>query len=245
MVENGSIMLKKSKIVVTGGSGRFGKILRKNCNSNYLFPDKKELNIMNYRSIFNYLKKKKAKILIHLAGLSRPIQIHTKDISASISLNIIGTANVVMACKKLNVKIIYFSTSYVYQGTKGNYKESDPLLPSNNYAWSKLGGESSVHMYKNSLIIRASMTEKPFVHKQAFYNMETNFIYHDEFIELFKKVLNQKGVLNIGGPTNSVYNFVKKTNPQIKKKKLDPKKNKLPLKASMNLNLLKSILKNS
>ena len=61
MVENGSIMLKKSKIVVTGGSGRFGKILRKNCNSNYLFPDKKELNILNYRSIFNYLKKKKAK----------------------------------------------------------------------------------------------------------------------------------------------------------------------------------------
>ena len=36
---------------------------------------------------------------------------------------------------------------------QGNYKETDPLLPSSNYAWSKLGGEAAVQMYKNSLII--------------------------------------------------------------------------------------------
>ena len=33
------------------------------------------------------------------------------------------------------------STSYVYEGVRGNYKETDPVLPWNNYAWSKLGGE--------------------------------------------------------------------------------------------------------
>ena len=64
--------------------------------------------------------------------------------------------------------MIYFSTNYVYPGTKGNYKETDPLLPINNYAWSKLGGETSVQLYKNSLIIRVCMTERPFVHKVAF-----------------------------------------------------------------------------
>ena len=66
-----------------------------------------------------------------------------------------------MACSEFNIKLIYFSTSYIYPGVRGNYKETDPLLPSNNYGWSKLGGECAVHMYKNSLILRVSMTEKP------------------------------------------------------------------------------------
>ena len=87
-------------------------------------------------------------------------------------------------CKKLNIKLIHFSTSYVYSGKKGNYKETDSLMPNNNYAWSKLGGESSVQLYKNSLILRACMTEKPFVHNYAFTNVKCNFIFHDEFIKI-------------------------------------------------------------
>ena len=47
------------------------------------------------------------------------------------------------------------------QETKEIIKENSPVLPMNNYAWSKLGGESAVHMYKNSLILRLNMTEKP------------------------------------------------------------------------------------
>ena len=43
-------------------------------------------------------------------------------IDLSIQTNIIGTANVVRACKKLNIKLIYFSTNYVYPCKKGNYK---------------------------------------------------------------------------------------------------------------------------
>ena len=167
-----------------------------------------------------------------------------KSIEKSISLNIIGTCNVTIACKKLNVKLIYFSTSYVYPGVKGNYKENDPLLPSNNYAWSKLGGESAVHMYKNSLILRVSMTEKPFVHKYAFANMITNFIYHDEFIKIFKKIINKKGVLNIGGPKKSVYQFAIKTNPLVKKKYLKNKKKvNVPINSSMNLQKLIKMIK--
>ena len=123
------------------------------------------------------------------------MKIHEKEISKSIELNIIGTSNIVRACEIFKIKLIYFSTSYVYPGKKGNYKETDPLLPSNNYAWSKLGGESAVQMYKNSLIIRASMTEKPFVHKQAFANVFTNFIYHEDFIKIFKKLIQKKVLL--------------------------------------------------
>ena len=66
------------------------------------------------------------------------------------------------------------------------------------------------HLNKNSLIIRLCMTEKPFIHKGAYANMITNFIFHDDFIKIFKKILNKRGVLNIGGKTMSVYKFAKR-----------------------------------
>ncbi len=232
------------KIVVSGGTGRFGKILKKNAGNNYIFPSKRQLNILNLKSIINYLNKSKPKYFIHLAGLSRPMDKHDKNIEKSILLNIIGTSNVTIACSKFNIKLIYFSTSYVYPGIKGNYKEDDPVLPGNNYAWSKLGGESAVKMYKNSLIIRASMTEKPFVHKYAYADMKTNFIFHEDFIKIFKKIIHLKGIINVGGPTMSVYSFAKKYNKNIKKKYLKKEKNStMPLNASMNLTKMKKLSK--
>ena len=239
------MFLYKNKIVITGGSGRFGSELKKIKNKyKLLFPNKHKLNILNLKNIKKYLKSQKPNYLIHLAGLSRPMEIHDKHIDRSIDLNIIGTANITKACAELGIKLIYFSTSYVYPGTKGNYKESDPLMPINNYAWSKLGGESSVQMYKNSLILRVSMAEKPFVHKKAFYDFNTNFIFHDEVAKILFKLINKKGIINLGGKTQTVYRFVKKFNPKIKKiyakKILGPK---YPLNPSMNIKKLKKILK--
>ena len=237
--------LYKNKIVITGGSGRFGSELKKIKNKyKLLFPNKNKLNILNLENIKKYLKLQKPYYLIHLAGLSRPMEIHEKYIDRSIDLNIIGTANITKVCAELGIKLIYFSTSYVYPGTKGNYKESNPLLPKNNYSWSKLGGESSVQMYKNSLILRVCMTEKPFVHKKAFYDFNTNFIFHDEVAKILFKLINKKGIINLGGKTQTVYRFVKKFNPKIKKiyakKILSPK---YPLNPSMNIKKLKKILK--
>ena len=231
------------KIIVTGGNGRFGKILKELSGKNYLFPSKKQLNILSIKSTEKYLKKVKPKYLIHLAGLSRPLKLHEDKINESIKLNIIGTCNVVIACKKFNVKLIYFSTSYVYPGQKGNYKETDPVLPMNNYAWSKLGGESAVHMYKNSLIVRACMTERPFIHKEAFTDVKLNFIFHDEIIPLLKKILDKKGIINLGGPTQTVYNFAKKYNNNIKKATTNGLKLNFPKNSSMSLKKINKILK--
>ena len=235
----------KYKIVITGGSGRFGSVLQKKYQSNKLFyPKKSQLNILSTKSIEKYLKKTKPKILIHLAALSRPMNIHDNDISKSIDLNIIGTANVVKICSKLKIKLIYFSTNYVYEGKKGNYKETDPVLPVNNYAWSKLGGESSVQMYKNSLILRVCMTEEPFVHKTAFSDIQTNFIFHKEVANILFKILNYQGIINIGGTIQSPYNFGKKYNKNLKKTLAKNKIKNFPLKPSMNISKLKKILKN-
>jgi len=238
-------MLYENKIVVTGGSGRFAQTLKKiKSKYKFIYPNKSALNITNSNSIKKFLKKNKPKSVLHLAGLSRPMIAHEKNIQKSINLNIIGTANLVRICSELKIKLIYFSTSFVYPGNKGNYGEHDPVLPWNNYAWSKLGGECSVQMYKNSLILRVCMTQKPFIHKKAFANVKLNFIFYDDLAKILVKVLDKKGIINLGGPTRTVYNFAKLYNPNVKKifvkKSL---KNNYPFNPFMNLSKLKKIIK--
>ena len=238
-------MVVKNKIVVTGGSGRFAQSLKKiKSKYKFIYPSKNSLNIINLNSIKKFLKKEKPSSVLHLAALSRPMVQHDKKIINSINLNIIGTANLVNICSKLKIKLIYFSTGYVYPGKKGNYKEHDALLPWNNYAWSKLGGECAVQMYKNSLILRVSMTERPFIHKKAFANVKLNFLFHEELVKILIKIMDKKGIINVGGPTKTVYNFAKKYNPKVKK--IFVKKNSLynfPLNPYVNLSKLKKIIK--
>ena len=244
---NGSHMSNyKKRIIFTGGTGRFGQVLKKAASSlelNFIFPTSKVLNILKIESIRSYLKLKKPQYLIHAAGLSRPMDMHDKDISKSIDLNIIGTSNITKVCSELNIKLIFFSTSYVYPGEIGNYKEDSPLKPINNYGLSKMGGEAAVQMYKNSLILRLSMTENPFIHKNAFTDFITNFIYHDDVVKILIKILDKKGILNIGGKSQSVYDFAKSKKIKVKKilaKKILGKNAKLNV--SMNLNKLKKLL---
>ena len=105
------MLLYSNRIVVTGGTGRFASSLKK-VKSKYsvFFPSKSNLNILKENSILKYLKNKKPKYLIHLAGLSRPMSVHNNDIKKSIDLNIIGTANIVKVCEKVvskNFNIFY------------------------------------------------------------------------------------------------------------------------------------------
>ena len=228
------------KILVTGSNSRFGKILKNLNIKKFIFRNKQQLNILSSRSISNNLNKYKPSHILHLAGLSRPMIIHEKDIVKSINLNIIGTCNLVKEASKFGIKIIYLSTSYVYPGKKGNYKEEDAVKPWNNYSWSKLGGECAVQMYKNSLIIRMCMTEKPFIHKKAYINVKTNFIFQEDAAKIILKLVNKKGIINVGGPTQSVFNFAKKYNKKIKK---TYSKGEFPKRIDMNLKKLNKLIK--
>ena len=231
------------KILVTGGEGRFSKVLRRNNKKlNLIFKSKKELDILNYNSLQKIVKKIRPKIILHTAGLSRPMNIHEKNISKSIDLNIVGTCNVVKICKKNNIKLIYFSTGYVYEGTKGNYKEDDPVKPFNNYGLSKLAGECAVQMYKNSLILRITMTEKPFAYKRAYTNLKTNFMFHEDLVNYLPKLINKRGIINVGGKPQSVFKFARQFDKKIKAIKAS-RFVKLPLNQTMNINLLKKLIK--
>ncbi len=232
--------MAKKNIIVTGGDGRFASELKKfKSKYNLIFLNKRKLDITSTKSIKKNIKIYKPKIIFHLAGLSRPMIKHEKDFLKSIELNIIGTCNIVRECAVNNIKLIYFSTNYVYPGKKGNYSENDSLKPWNNYGWSKLGGESAVQMYKNSLIIRCALTEYPFKHKKAFVDVQNNFIYHKDFIPILFKVISIKGVINIGGKNQSVFQFAKKNNPHVIKAYSS---GQIPKRVDMNLKKLKTII---
>jgi dTDP-4-dehydrorhamnose reductase len=231
-------------ILVTGKNSRFCFFLKKELKGkNIFYTTKKEFNINNISQMSRFIKKKKIKIIIHIAALSRPMIIHEKNINKSVDANIIGTANISKLAFKHRIKVIYFSTNYIYPCKKGNYKESDPILPVNNYAWSKLGGEASVHMLKKFLILRLCMTEYPFIHKYAISGAKNNFLFNKYVAKIIPYILNENGVLNIGGKKRDIYEFAKMFNKNKKIKSIDISKIKnFPKDSSININKIKNIL---
>lgn len=231
-------------ILISGGQGKFAKALI-NINTKYkiLAPAKNEMNISSLKSINDYISRKKIDFFVHSAAFSTPMADHKIKIEKSLSTNIIGTSNVVLACSKKNIKLIYISTNFVYQGTKGNYSEKDMLLPVNEYGWSKLGGECAVKLYKNSLILRVCMSDDNFPHSHAFTDYNTCFLKKSDAAKITLKLLSKKGIINVGGKIQSAYNFAKKLNPKIKKTRINSKiKQLIGTDTSMNTNKLKRLI---
>ena len=231
------------KILISGGSGKFGKaILTINKKFTIYAPNKKQMNILSYKNILDNIKKIKPNYFIHSAALTAPMIQHENNSLKSIDTNIIGTANVAKACQKEGVKLIYISTNFVYPGLKGKYKESDYLYPVNAYGWSKLGGECSVILCKKSLILRICMTEDIYPHKIAYDNYITSFMKKTDTAKIILKTLDNVGIINIGGPAQTVYEYAKKYDKNVIKGFLN-KKNVLLMgkNTSMNINKLKKI----
>ena len=67
-------------------------------------------------------------------------------------------------------------------------------------------------------------------------------MFHEDLVKILPKLIEKKGIINVGGPSQSVYSFAKKNNRNVKKI-LAKKNNKLPLNQTMNLAKLKKILK--
>jgi dTDP-4-dehydrorhamnose reductase len=200
------------------------------------------MDITKLESIIKFIKKTKVNCMIHAAALTKPMSQHEAKIEESIKINIIGTSNVVIACSLLKIKIIYISTNFVYPGIRGNYKETDYLMPVNSYGWSKLGGECAVKLYKNSLILRICMTEDIYPHNVAYTNYITSFLKKSDAAKIILKLIDKKGIINIGGKKSSAYNFAKKYNKEIKKRIMP--KNKQYLighNTSLNIKKLKSL----
>jgi dTDP-4-dehydrorhamnose reductase len=232
-------------IIISGGKSRFSRELQNQSSNHNLIPlSKEEMDITDIESIELALQKYKPQVFIHTAALSRPMNLHLDNPDKSISLNIIGTSNCVLACIKYNVKFVYISTDFVYPGITGNYSEEDSLLPINKYAWSKLGGECACMLYDNSLILRMGMYDKPFPHNKAFTDVYKSCIWNTEAAEITFRLIDRdaKGIFNVGGERKSIFDFVSQENLRILTETKNNIQENIPEDSSMNITKLKKFL---
>lgn len=245
----------KKTILITGGGGKLADQLIKYNNRINKFliyaPSKVDLNITCLDSICKFLKETHCDYIIHAGAYTKPMRKHAENPDISIKTNIIGTANIVLGCLKYGNKLIYISTDYVYPGTDGNYAEDDPVSPYSKindgiskYGWSKLGGECSVRLLNEFLILRACLCDYPFPHTSALIDVKKSLIYHHNAAPAILALLDENGIINLGGISQNVYDFAKKSNPEINEiRSSDIKDVIIAPNTSMNTQKLQGIIK--
>lgn len=128
----------------------------------------------------------KPKHVIHLAAqaaITTAWQNPVKDIS----VNAIGTLNLIQACKQTGVeKIIFSSTSAVYKESNAKLKETALTVPSNPYGISKLAAEHYLRsMFPATTILRFANVygerQVPIGENQLIPRMIRHFKYGDTF----------------------------------------------------------------
>lgn len=148
------------KIALLGSSGQLGncikKILKKK-NFNFIYFNRKQLDITNLKNIKINLSKHNPTVLINCAAFT-DVEGAELDRKKAFLINETGTKNVSIICSKMNILHIYISTDYVFSGTsKKPYKPNSKTYPISIYGKSKLAGEKKVKKFsKFYMIIRTA-----------------------------------------------------------------------------------------
>ena len=203
------------QILLTGGSGLLGTELSR-LDAELIAPSREELDITEAVAVASYVASLAPDIIVHAAA-----ETNNRDIEANpgpaLEVNIQGTVNIAKACLGTRTRLVFLSTDYVYKGDQGDYQESAELLPSNLYAWTKLAGEAAVRGVPNHLIIRTSFGRSEFDYPAAFADKWSSKEYVDviapEILQAARSPLT--GIVNIGGPKRSLYDYAKVRNPDV------------------------------
>ena len=223
------------QILLTGGTGLLGAEISK-MGVDMIAPRREELNIADAAAVAKYVKKLSPDVIIHAAAVTNNRDIEA-DPSEALDVNIKGTVNLVQACLGSRTRLVFISSDYVYKGDRGDYRESDEVLPSNLYAWTKLAGEAAVRAVPNHLIIRTSFGASVFDYPAAFADKWSSKEYADVIAPkiLRAAIGTSTGVLNIGGPRRTLYEYASERNPNVKKIKLGDSAHGSPADTSLNL----------
>jgi len=147
------------KVLVLGASGQLGYEFcnfLKNKVELYVFSHN-ELNILALDNLVNKFNELSPDVVINCAAYTKVGQAE-KEENLAYQVNTVGAKNVSFASFKVKAKDVYFSTDYVFDGTKGSpYNEFDIPNPTSVYGKSKLLGEIYTKEHNpNHLILRIS-----------------------------------------------------------------------------------------
>lgn len=134
-------------IIVTGSKGQLGYDIIKACKTNginCLGVDKDTLDITNRVEIDNFFGDNKIDVLIHCAAYTA-VDVAEENPDSCYKVNTEAVRYLVDQCKKYEVKFIFISTDYVFDGRKdGEYLPDDKTNPLSVYGQSKADAEAYI-----------------------------------------------------------------------------------------------------
>lgn len=147
-------------IIVTGVKGQLGYDVVKELDRRGIACkgiDIDDLDITDREAVFEFIRTEKPDAVIHCAAYTA-VDKAEEDAEKCAAVNVGGTENIALACKKTGAEMMYFSTDYVFPG-KGDkeYETGDEKGPQGVYGRTKLEGEYKVmEIVPKHYIIRIS-----------------------------------------------------------------------------------------
>ena len=138
------------KVLVTGVKGQLGfdvvnELKEKNIEA--VGVDIEEMDITDKSSVDKVIKEVNPDAVIHCAAWTAVDAAEDEDKQEKVKLvNVNGTQNIANVCKELDIKMMYISTDYVFngEGTEPWQPDCKDYAPQNVYGQTKLDGELAV-----------------------------------------------------------------------------------------------------
>jgi len=152
------------KIAIIGANGFLGKKLMD------FFQNKAEvigaginpkkgiikLDATDKKAVDDFLKKERPDLVVDTVALTSSFACE-KDPELAERLNYLTAKNISEACKERGAIFTFISSSYLFDGIKGNYNEEDETSPINEYARTKIMAEKEISKNPNSIILRVDI----------------------------------------------------------------------------------------
>jgi dTDP-4-dehydrorhamnose reductase len=136
------------KVLVTGVKGQLGYDVvneLKKRGHEAVGVDIEEMDITDEKSVRDVITESKCDGVIHCAAWTA-VDLAEDNEEVCRRVNAYGTENIARVCKELDIKMIYISTDYVFdgQGTEPWQPDCKDYKPLNVYGQTKLEGEKAV-----------------------------------------------------------------------------------------------------
>ena len=145
------------KVLITGAGGQLGQCFKKQTQNfpeiDFTFATSQDLDLKQFAVVSAYLRQNKFDFCINCAAYTNVEQAE-KEQEIAFLVNAESVKNLAEACENSEVKLIHFSTDYVFNGSKTQpYLETDEPAPLNVYGASKLSGERYIQEQTNRYLI--------------------------------------------------------------------------------------------
>lgn len=209
-----------SRVLLTGGSGRLGSELRA-LLPDVVAPSHAELDLRDPESVLQKVLELRPELIVHAAAYTN-VGAAERERALCWAVNVEGTRAVARAANAAKAKLLHISTDYVFEGSRGLYREDDPLGPPvNYYALTKLVAEEAARAAESHLIVRTSFRPREWPYETAFTDVFTGQDYVDVIAPEIARVIREHasvpyGTLHVATERKSVYDLARRRKPDVR-----------------------------